>query len=343
MNAYRRQLVVHYPAGAGRIVLRTALDWDRDVEPDATADDGRSWIFHLESREPFIYFKPCLRERDELRWSVGSNLLVLMTLQGTREIYPFFRSAPHGRFTAPIELDSSALGRRHTIRVYLPPGYDENTLKRYPVLYMQDGKNLFFPQESFQGHEWGVDESLQLLDTMNAVDKVIVVGIHSEDRLAEYSKPGYEAYGRSVVQEIRPLINARGRTLPGSAETGVMGSSLGGVVSFYMAWQWPEVFGCAACLSSAFSAHDDLMERVLSEPRCPSRFYLDSGWPGDNYEVTLAMAAAFTDRGYVYGRDFLHFSFPLAEHDERAWGRRLHLPLQFFTGKVATAARGRLV
>jgi hypothetical protein len=73
---------------------------------------------------------------------------------------------------------------------------------------------------------------------------------------------------------------------------------------------------------------------VLAEEKRNARFYLDSGWPEDNYEVTLAMAMALVSRGWVYGGDFLHFAFPLAEHDERAWGLRLHLPLQLFQGAV---------
>ena len=88
---------------------------------------------------------------------------------------------------------------------------------------------------------------------MNAVDRVIVVGIYSGDRMGEYTKPGYEAYARSVVEEIKPEVDRRFRVFGSPRETGVIGSSLGGVVSFYMAWQYPEVFGYAACMSSTFS------------------------------------------------------------------------------------------
>lgn len=91
---------------------------------------------------------------------------------------------------------------------------------------MQDGKNLFFPEEAFAGQEWHVDESLHLLDGMNAIDKVVVIGVHSGDRMAEYTKPGYEAYGRSVVEEILPVARERLRLIGGPGETGVMGSSL---------------------------------------------------------------------------------------------------------------------
>jgi predicted alpha/beta superfamily hydrolase len=187
----------------------------------------------------------------------------------------------------------------------------------------------------------GVDEALHLLDSMSAVDRVVVVGVYSGDRMQEYTQPGYEAYARSLVEEVKPEVDARIRVFTSPRETGVIGSSLGGVVSFYMAFQHPDVFGYAACMSSTFSHRDDLVERVLREPKRTSKFYLDSGWPGDNYEVTLAMAMALGRSGYRLREDYLHFAFPLEEHDERAWGRRLHLPLQLGIGTLTTAQRRR--
>ena len=250
---------------------------------------------------------------------------------------------PVFRITPLVEIESKVLGLKQLLRAYLPPGYRQNPLRRFPVCYMQDGKNLFFPEDAFLGREWQVDEALTLLDGMNAVDRVVVVGIHSDDRMRDYTKPGYEAYARSVVEDIKPVVDRSFRVFDSPRETGVFGSSLGGVVSFYMAWQYPHVFGYAACMSSTFSHRDDLIERVLSEPKSPAKFYLDSGWPGDNYEVTQAMAMAFHQRGYKVREDFLHLAFPLEEHDERAWGRRLHLPLQLALGRTSTAQRGRFV
>lgn len=334
-----RELCVRYPVSEGRIVLRTDIDWDRDVEAVRVSDDRSAFTFRLEAKRPFLYFKPCLRIGSETHWAVGGNALALMIHAGSRDVYPHFFESEKGSFSSLVELDSTILGRRHAVRVYLPPGYRENTLKRYPALVMQDGKNLFFPEEAFAGQEWHVDESLHLLDGMNAIDKVVVIGVYSGDRMTEYTKPGYDAYGRSVVEEILPMARARLRLIGGPGETGVMGSSLGGVASFFMAWQWPDVFGGAACMSSTFSHRDDLIERVLAEPKNPAKFYIDSGWPGDNFETTLAMAIALQSRGYVYGRDFMHFAFPLEQHRESAWGGRLHLPLQLFWGKVSLAQR----
>ena len=175
---------------------------------------------------------------------------------------------------------------------------------------------------------------------MRAIEDLIIVGVYSnERRQEEYTKPGYETYARSIVQELVRGEQLFMRTTNAPIDRAMWGSSLGGVVSFYTVWQYPEVFGAAACMSSTFSYKDDLIERVLSEPKRNVGFYLDSGWPGDNYEVTVAMALALVSKGWRYGRDLIHLCFPHAAHDEKAWGMRLHLPMQFFTGAVARTSR----
>jgi predicted alpha/beta superfamily hydrolase len=175
---------------------------------------------------------------------------------------------------------------------------------------------------------------------MQAIEDFIIVGVYSDEhRGEEYTKPGYEAYARSIVEELVPAEQLFLRTTRNRLDRTMWGSSLGGVVSFYTVWQYPDVFGAAACMSSTFSHKDDLLERVLSEPKRKVGFYLDSGWPGDNYEVTVAMALALVSRGWRYGRDLLYLCFPHAAHDEKSWGMRLHLPMQLFTGAVARASR----
>jgi enterochelin esterase-like enzyme len=75
------------------------------------------------------------------------------------------------------------------------------------------------------------------------MEEVIVVGICPNERMTEYTLPGYEDYGRFLVETLKPMVDAKYRTLSGPTDTAVMGSSLGGVVSFYLGWQWPDVFG----------------------------------------------------------------------------------------------------
>ncbi len=340
---YERKIRVFYPLAKGSMVLRTEAAWDHNVEPETISEDETVFEFRVAAQRPFLYFKPCVIDGNQIHWSDGMNNLAVLGEPGSRDVYPFFHSRQVGVIEPILEFDSPLLGRSHRLRVYLPAGYQENTLKRYPVLYMHDAKNLFFPEEAFQGKDWQFDQTLELLEAMNVIDKVIVVGVYAVNREEEYTKPGYEKYGRSLVDEVKPLIDSRFRSLVGPSHTGVMGSSLGGVASFYLAWQWPEVFGRAVCMSSSFTIKDDLIERVMSEPQRDIMIYLDSGWPGDNYEVTLSMCMALIERGYIFGRDFLYFVFPLARHNEASWGARCHLPLQLFSGEAINAAlRSRL-
>lgn len=335
----RRTVRIRYPADQGQIVLRTENDWDKDIESIALSEDGTTWTFSLEADQPFLYFKPCLLRGGKHHWAVGHNNLLLMSERDRRVSHPFFFNSERGRFSSLLTLDSAILGREHKLRVFLPPGYDENTLATYPIAFMQDGQNLFFPDEAFMGHDWAVDESSAVLRSMSAVEDMIVVGVYSGDRMVEYTKPGYELYARSLAEEIVPLADERLRTGKHRRFRSVWGSSLGGVVSFYTVWQHPEVFGAGICMSSTFSHRDDLMDRVLAEKAPDVGFYLDSGWPGDNFEVTMGMAMALISRGWRFGENLLHLCFPYAEHDEAAWGMRLHLPLQFLNGSVARAAR----
>ena len=334
-----RTLRVSYPAGKGRIVLRAEQDWEKDIEPVEVSEDGNTSTFRLQADQPFLYFKPCLVEDGQTRWAVGSNNLLLMAEEDRRVNFPYFSTSDKGRFSRLIEFPSKILGRDHRLRVYVPPGYDENTLASYPVAFMQDGQNLFFPEEAFAGRDWEVNKTSETLRSMSAVEDFVIIGIYSDDRMRDYTEPGYEPYARSLAEEIVPEAGRLLRIGNHRRYRTVWGSSLGGVVSFYAVWQHPEVFGTAVCMSSTFSHKDNLIERVLSEPVRDVAFYLDSGWPGDNFEVTMAMATALISRGWKYGLNLLHLCFPEAKHNETAWGLRLHLPLQFLNGAVARASR----
>jgi predicted alpha/beta superfamily hydrolase len=335
-----RNLRVAYPAGRGRMILRTETDWDKDIESISVSEDGTITTFKIEADQPFLYFKPCLITEDgAYHWSVGTNKLLLMEEDDKRISYPFFFGSDKGKFSKLYEFPSKILGRTHYLRAYLPPGYDENTLAYYPVAFMQDGQNLFFPDEAFLGHTWNVDDTTWQLQSMSAAEDFIIIGIRSGDRMKEYTAPGYEPYAKSLAEEVVPEAQRLLRIVDNRRFRSVWGSSLGGVVSFYTVWQYPEVFGVAVCMSSTFSHKDNLIERILNEPKKDVAFYLDSGWPADNYEVTMAMAMALASRGWKYGYNFLHLCFPKAEHDEMSWGLRLHLPMQFLNGAVARASR----
>lgn len=327
---------ITYPVHRGQLVLRTDHDWDVNVLPVRT--DGASSWFDVDFTSSTHAMKPVLIDGTDVHWSRGPNY-VLSRHEPDPDIWPFFFADEHGRISEMEQVTFD--GRTMAVRTYYPAGYDENTLRRFPVLYMQDGDNLFFPEEAFQGHDWRVDETMDRLDQMNAIRKTVVVGISPADRERDYTKPGYDAYGRFLVQHLKPLIDARVRTRTSAQETAVMGSSLGGVAALYLAWQYPDVFGRAGCLSSTFGMRDDLFERIATEPKRDIVVYLDSGWPRDNFDTTNAMRDLLMQRGYTLGVDVLQFSFPEGAHHERSWAARLHLPFQFFFGRSWCAQRGR--
>jgi Putative esterase len=167
------------------------LDWGRDVNPVAVSSDGNTATFEIEAQQRFVHFKPCLIKNGSLHWAVGPDNLLITAGQDTRPVYPYFFSDSHGRFSPIIQIESAIFGRHHRLRIYLPPGYDENTTARYPLAYMQDGQNLFFPQEAFRHEHWEIDETSQILRAMRAIEDLIIVGVYSNERREEeYTKPG---------------------------------------------------------------------------------------------------------------------------------------------------------
>jgi len=336
---YSAKIRVYYHLEKGTIVLRTEKDWNEDIYPVDVNEKEHYYEFHLKHDKYYLNAKPCIRDGSEVIWAQGDNRQIVFDLKTVINNYPYFYSEPVGKITDVIEFYSHVYNKKRLFRIYLPAGYNENQMKKYPILYMHDGSNLFFPEEAFGGSEWQVDETLHLLDSMNIIDQMIVVGVYAADRNNEYTKPGYEDYGKFMVNELKPWIDANLRTLTTPWYTSIMGSSLGGVVSFYLAWEYPHIFGSAACFSSTFSWRDDLIERVETdsfEERKNSKFYIDTGWPGDNYEVGFKMASTLVSRGFRHGRDFLYLVFPMAKHNEADWASRLHIPIQLFAGKLRT-------
>jgi predicted alpha/beta superfamily hydrolase len=238
-------------------------------------------------------------------------------------------------------LRTNDLPNPRDVIVWLPPSYEKEETKHYPVLYMHDGQNIIDPTTSFGGFDWRVDEVVDSLVKKNRIEEIIVVGIYNtKDRGQEYSdtKLG-RAYVEFVIHTLKPLIDSTYRTKPQPKHTGVMGSSMGGLISFLFAWWHPEVFSKAGCLSSAFLVDSNKILRdvkMYAGSKKNIRIYLDDGSvglearlkPGYDEMITL-----LREKGYAEGKDLEYFHDVGAEHNERAWGRRVWRPLVFMFGK----------
>jgi predicted alpha/beta superfamily hydrolase len=246
---------------------------------------------------------------------------------------------------------ATKLGNRRTILVFLPPGYDSESDRRYPVLYMHDGQNLFDAATSFIGVEWGVDETVTRLVEAGQMEPVIVVGIsNTADRVFEYTPfadeegkgGGAELYADFVVNDLKPFIDATYRTLPDRANTGVAGSSLGGLVSLYLAWSRPSVFSKVAAMSTSYGWADAAIMEFIKERDAPRglKLWLDVGTAedttdtdGDGVSDLVSLhretVSILAQKGLLLNQDLESVEADGATHNERAWAARLPDALRF--------------
>ncbi|MEO1075583.1 MAG: alpha/beta hydrolase-fold protein [Bacteroidota bacterium] len=220
--------------------------------------------------------------------------------------------------------------------VWLPPGYDEDAERRYPVLYIHDGQNVFDRSTSYGGSEWRMDEVADSLIARGQIEPMIVVGINNTQiRWAEYSGgPFGRIYADFLVNTVKPLIDGTYRTRPDRDHTAVMGASMGGLISFYLLMWHPEVFSKAAALSSAFPYDNaDLVDHIATMPLPsePVSLYFDNGTQGiDQFFAESHTFVVETLRARGLGEVF--FETYEADHTERDWARRLWRPLTYLFG-----------
>jgi predicted alpha/beta superfamily hydrolase len=233
------------------------------------------------------------------------------------------------------QLKAAGLRPRDVI-VWLPPDY-EHSRGRYPVLYMHDGQNLVDPTTSAFGVDWQIDETCTRLIAERAIPPLIVVGIYNTPNRSQEYLPGAmgTAYMRFVAEVVKPLIDREYRTLSDRAQTFVGGSSAGGLCAFMLAWEYPQVFSRAMCVSPAFKLEDngrdihfDYVQTVRNSPlpRIPLFFYIDNG--GVGLEQVLQggideMLAALQEKGLRPNRDYVSVRDQQARHSESDWARRL--------------------
>lgn len=234
------------------------------------------------------------------------------------------------------------------IVVYLPPGYENDVSRRYPVLYMHDGQNLFDPRRSFiMGQHWRIGETAGEMILSGLIVPLIVVGIDhaGERRIDEYTPTrdakrdrGGEAdsYGQMILTELKPRIDRDYRTLRDASHTALAGSSLGGLVSLYLGLRYPESFGRLGVLSPAVWWDErvilDSVGSFRGEPR--PQIWLDIGTDEGEEAVRSVrqLAAALRKKGWRDGEDLHYAEIPGAGHHEAAWASRVGETLRFLFG-----------
>lgn len=261
----------------------------------------------------------------------------------------------------PFTVQSKFVPAR-TVQVWLPPDY-AGSGKRYPVIYLHDGQNVYDTPSPWSGKSWEVHRALDRLIAADKVRPAILVAVWNNDnRIGEYmpqaavppvvakgdpqapdlfkqlpverAKIAGDAYLTFLVRELKPMIDRRYRTLRGARDTMLMGSSMGGLISAYAVVRYPRVFGAAACLSTAWPIGDGFTERWFEAhlPPKTARLYFDYG-TGTNDGTIEPFQKKLDAAAGPRGGNWVSRAFPGAEHSERAWQARVDIPLTFLLGR----------
>lgn len=257
-------------------------------------------------------------------------------------------------------LTSKIFENTRTIRVLLPPGYDkpENRKKCYPVLYLNDGQNLFDVSTSvFNPMEWQVDETVDDLIKKNEIKSLIVVGIDNagkRERENEYlpyedkylqpplPNPEGEKYPDFLTQEVLPFINRQYRVRTGAENTALGGSSYGALISLYAFIKRPDVFGRLLLESPSFYVSDaQILKEAEKLSRLPKKIYIGVGtnetgqpncapgdWNAEAVEDVLKLKKILQDKKLADQRLKVVIE-DCAAHNESVWAKRLPAALKF--------------
>ena len=297
---------------------------------------------------------------------VIANLAVHHVIQGFKPdpmvyIEDWQGSGVKGTLVYWTDVSSEFLGPSRHVVIWLPPGYDENREAPYPVLYMHDGQNLFDPRmgSGAPGDIWDVDDAVVGLVEQGEIPPVIVVGVwNSGERMTEYSPwHGAPNYARFLIEELMPRVNTEFNTATGPENTAVIGSSMGGLLSWYLVTFHADVFGSCGCVSSAFILSAARMARWTSQSGSGEaldatpyivrdiesglgvpgtvRYWFDYGTVGGDanyHEPHQQVRSWLLEQGLVPGEDFVIRVYEGADHNETAWRDRLEDPLLFLFG-----------
>jgi predicted alpha/beta superfamily hydrolase len=244
---------------------------------------------------------------------------------------------------------SKILGNRRDVLVYLPRGYRRLSQRRYPVLYLQDGQNVFDAATSFSGVEWAVDETAERLIKENLIEPLIVVAVANmgEERVHEYaptrgiidakakrkirSKGLARKYGHFLMNELKPYIDRKYRTNPDAEFTGLGGSSLGGLVTLAIGILDPQVFGRLMVMSPSIWWDEFAIYRLVdSIKQKPSlKIWLDTGTAEPGWEQARELLNRLVEKGWKLQKNLQYMEAQGAGHSEAAWAARVEPALRF--------------
>ena len=265
----------------------------------------------------------------------------------------------NARLIVVTDFHATMLKNDRSLHIYLPPSYYQNTDKRYPVLYVHDGKAVFelsdWSKESLNMHT-----QADKLISEGKIQELIIVGIDNigENRVAEYAhwdgvdqgKPvnGLGAYHEEfILSDVKPFIDKNFRTLPDRENTALMGASIGGFSTFNIGFRHPEVFSKLAMQSPYLGWGDNKLYTMLTDgpytKKQPFKIWIDVGsTEGGFIDMAAQGIYLLTQNGYQYGNDLVAYEVPGGEHSEKSWSNRVESILLYFYGDIGKPQSAKL-
>lgn len=332
------------------------LNWNNGIILNSTSSTSWSGTFTYTQSEvgKNVSMKPL--ESDN-RWSIGANFVVRLPAQSsTVDFYPWFWSGA-GQYGIIGSLFSPQLNNTRDIIIYTPPSYYENTLKTINnVLIMHDGQNIFNASTSFAGVAWDCQDTINSLVVQGLMEEVLIIGVYNTpNRLNEYTYIYDPCYSKNIlgnceggggegdlyldflIENVVPYVKEAGfRIVTERENLGILGSSLGGLISCYAGWTRGSVFSKSGCMSSSFWWDTENFNRdilVNYPPPSFSTFYLDSGnccpepYSDDAFQ-TKAVRNSMEELGFVLDKDLFYYLDQGGQHSEYYWGRRFDVPMK---------------
>jgi predicted alpha/beta superfamily hydrolase len=244
---------------------------------------------------------------------------------------------------------SKILGNQRDVLVYLPRGYRPLSRRRYPVLYLHDGQNVFDAATSFAGVEWGVDETAERLIKEGLIEPLIIVAVanRGEERIHEYAPtPGVidakakrkkrskglaRKYGHFLIDELKPYIDRKYRTNPDAEFTGLGGSSLGGLVTLAIGILYPHAFSRLMVMSPSIWWDNFAIYRLVDsiEQKPLLKIWLDTGTAEPGWEQARELLKRLVEKGWKLPKDLQYMEAQSGDHSEAAWAARVEPALRF--------------
>lgn len=260
-----------------------------------------------------------------------------------------------GNIQKHASFPSRVLMNRRDIYVYLPPGYRRGLRQRYPVLYLNDGQNIFYSDTAFNNVPWRVGETAQKLIRQKLVEPLIIVAVANtgEHRINEYaptrglidakakrkkrSRGLARKYGKFLTEELKPFIDSTYRTRSDPDSTGLGGSSLGGLVTMAVGLWFSNIFRRLAVMSpSVWWDNEAILQMVDQvEEKLPLRIWLDTGTNEPGWQRAMALRDKLIEKGWRLDDDLVYWQAEGADHSEAAWGARVDPMLRFLFPPIA--------